>query len=76
MHLIVFVYLANFKEAWHQRVEIESSATENELEVLPKKKKNRQRSSSEDDSDFEGMPTIIYFYTLKILFIGIHLFFI
>ncbi|XP_016658075.1 uncharacterized protein LOC107883115 isoform X2 [Acyrthosiphon pisum] len=44
---------ANFKEAWHQRVEIESSATENECEVLKKKKKNRQRSSSEDDSDFE-----------------------
>ncbi|CAI6344267.1 unnamed protein product [Macrosiphum euphorbiae] len=44
----------NFKEAWHQRVEIESSATENEPEVLKKKKKNRQRSSSEDDdSDFE-----------------------
>ncbi|KAF0708325.1 Uncharacterized protein FWK35_00033356, partial [Aphis craccivora] len=43
----------NFKEAWHQRVEIESSATENESEVLKKKKKNRQRSSSEDDSDFE-----------------------
>ncbi|XP_060858689.1 uncharacterized protein LOC132936344 [Metopolophium dirhodum] len=43
----------NFKEAWHQRVEIESSATENESEVLKKKKKNHQRSSSEDDSDFE-----------------------
>ncbi|CAI6375734.1 unnamed protein product [Macrosiphum euphorbiae] len=44
----------NFKEAWHQRVEIESSATENEPKVLKKKKKNRQRSSSEDDdSDFE-----------------------
>jgi len=39
-------------------VEIESSATENEPEVLKKKKKNRQRSSSEDDdSDFESMPT-------------------
>jgi len=37
-------------------VEIESSATENESEVL--KKKTRQISSSEDNSDFEGMPTI------------------
>ncbi|KAF0710305.1 Uncharacterized protein FWK35_00029950, partial [Aphis craccivora] len=46
------VLATNFKEAWHQRVEIESSATENECETTKKKKKNHQRSSS-DDSDFE-----------------------
>jgi len=56
--LIVFVYIANFKEAWHQRVETESSATENDTEEPKNKSKNCQRSSSEDDSDFEGIPTI------------------
>lgn len=61
--VIVFIYLANFKEAWHQRVEIESSATENECEIIKKKKKNHQRSSS-DDSDFEGISII---FILKIL---------
>lgn len=50
---LLFV-LGNFKKAWHKQVEIESSATETELEA-PQMKKKRPTSSSTDESDTEGI---------------------
>lgn len=53
-NVIVLIYIANFKDAQHKRIEIESSATKVESEVQQKFNKKRQKSSSEDNSDYEG----------------------
>lgn len=45
--------LANFKQAWHSQVELETSAAESE-EATPKKKKRLSNSYS-DESDIEGI---------------------
>jgi len=58
---LYFVYLANFKDAQHKRVEIESSATKDEYEAQKKLNKKRQKISSEDNSDYEGTYVTHYF---------------